>query len=551
MTIVPFLSSVICCVEPANTRNFYISSPPFGCSAHFIALLPESQNTTMADATEASDSVAAPTVPSLAPPSSSSDKDRLASLVAQATAKYAIKDYLPAAELYSQATELQAEIDGEMAVENANLLYSYGKCLYFVAVKNSDVLGGEAAGAKLGPAKSAPEKKRNKTTNGEAGMPMADTEVAADGAHRQTEEIIAALVEERAGGEATENEEVTKISGGKPYFRFTGDENWDDSDDDDAANATPEDGGDEEEDDDFANAFEVLDLARVLFLSRLHQLQDEASTAANKGKSIAPNQEDSITRTVKERIADIHDLQAEIALEGERFADAVVDLKGALALKEELCPKESSALAECHYKLSLALEFSSVTQQRDKDGNPQGEPTVDQEARDEATTEMHKAIESCKLRVVKEEQELSALVGEEMAPKREKLKLDIEDVKEMIGDMELRLVELKKPPVSINDPKGTGTLDGSTPLNGILGQILGESKDEQKKRLEEASIGAKDLSGLVKRKKPATEENSASSNTTTSNGIATNTWKRKALGFAEEVEETGKAKKARVDEATN
>ncbi|KAF7510940.1 hypothetical protein GJ744_005770 [Endocarpon pusillum] len=503
---------------------------------------------------------AAPAPHSTAPLPPINDEDRLASLIAQATAKYAIKDYLPAAEYYSQATELQAELNGEMAVENADLLYSYGKCLYFVAVKNSDVLGGEAAGAKLGSAKPVQEKKGKNTTNGQSATATSDALPPTDGEQRQAEEVVAALVEEKAGDEAADEKEADESGVEKPLFQFTGDENWDDSDEDeDGDGATGEDGAGaaaaaaaaEEEEDDFANAFEVLDLARVLFQSRLQQLQDQASAAADKDRSIASSQDPPEERTVKERIADIHDLQAEIALEGERFSNAVVDLRGALALKEELYPRESPVLAECHYKLSLALEFSSVTQQRDKDGNPEGEAKVDQEARDEAAAQMHKAIESCKLRVVKEEQELEALEGEEMAPKREKLKLDIEDVKEMIGDMQLRLVELKKPPVSINDPKSTGTLDGSTPLNGILSQILGESKDEQKKRLEQASLSAKDLTGLVKRKKaksPAADDKSIPSQTTT-DGRATNSGKRKADDFVEESEEMGLGKKARVDEA--
>ena len=40
-------------------------------------------------------------------------------------------------------------------------------------------------------------------------------------------------------------------------------------------------------------------------------------------------------------------------------------------------------------------------------------------------------------------------------------------------------------------------------LGGILGSILGESKAEQKARVAEATKGANDLSGLVKKKKPA------------------------------------------------
>lgn len=67
-------------------------------------------------------------------------------LKARATLKYSVKDYNAAAELYSEATELQAELNGEMSSQNAELLYKYGRCLYHVAVKNSDVLGSRVSG---------------------------------------------------------------------------------------------------------------------------------------------------------------------------------------------------------------------------------------------------------------------------------------------------------------------------------------------------------------------------------------------------------------------
>ena len=71
---------------------------------------------------------------------------QLDDLRAQATLKYSVKDYDAAAELYSQATELQAELNGEMSAQNADLLYAYGRCLYHCAVKSSDVLGSKVAG---------------------------------------------------------------------------------------------------------------------------------------------------------------------------------------------------------------------------------------------------------------------------------------------------------------------------------------------------------------------------------------------------------------------
>ena len=104
-----------------------------------------------------------------------------------------------------------------------------------------------------------------------------------------------------------------------------------------------------------------------------------------------------------------------------------------------------------------------------------------------------------------------------------------------------QLVELRQPPVSINDPTGTGTVDGANPLSGILGSILGGAPKDQKARLEKASSDAKDLSGLVRRKKPVLGMNEPS------NGVSDTSTKRK-IGLDEE-SEVDPAKKTRIDEA--
>jgi len=114
-------------------------------------------------------------------------------------------------------------------------------------------------------------------------------------------------------------------------------------------------------------------------------------------------------------------------------------------------------------------------------------------------------------------------------------------VKDMVKDMELRVIELRQAPVSINDPTGTGALDGANPLSGILGSILGESPEAQKARIEEATKEAKDVTNLIRRNKPVKADADASASTT-SNG------KRK-VEFAETVEEIGNGKKARVEDA--
>lgn len=478
---------------------------------------------------------------------------QLRSLTAQATLKYSVKDYNAAADLYSQATELQAEINGELSSQNADLLYAYGRCLYHVAVKNSDVLGSKVAGEKRGEGEKKPGSKKQKEDN------------VIDEAHGQqkriAEEIVTKVVESK-DGPIQPGSEANR--GSKPYFQFKGDENFDtlDEGEEEVAEIGVADAENIEEEDDFANAYEVLDLARVLLVKKLGEVEDRNGKGKQKCESRQVQQ-------LKERLADTYDLQAEISLEGERFPDAVVDLQSALELKKVLFPQESSLVAEAHFKLSLALEFSSVTQQKNENGeiDSNASAQVDESMRTEAALEMEEAIASCRMRIKKEETNLVGSSADGVSEKPKVTKGDIAEVKEMVKEMEqrvrdtnicisifstcsqvlLQLVELRQPPVSINDPTGTGTIDGSNPLSGILGSILGESPAAQKARLEEASKGATDLSNLVvKRKKPVEGEASKVSEPCRiqSNG------KRKA-DFRDKVKEVGTVKRGKISDGVD
>lgn len=353
-------------------------------------------------------------------------RGRLQDLLAQATLKYSVKDYSAAAELYSQATELQADLNGEMSPQNADLLYQYGRCLYHVAVSNSDVLGSKVAGEKQREEKSKSSKSQKQNGRGSAhGL--------TGGNERIAEEANTKVVEEQDGvQEPMENITVDE----KPCFQFTGDENWDDSDEEaDGAEGGEENADEEEEDDDFVTAYEVLDLARVLLGKKIEEVQG----SEGKGTATAASED---MKQLKERLADTYDLQAEISLEGERFPTAVVDLRAALSLKRELFPQESSLIAEGHYKLSLALEFSSVTQQNGEDGKGEGGNVshVDEAMREEAAKEMEAAIASCTLRIQQEELRLASDPTCHMAAGKHKVTMEsIDDVKEMVKDMEQRV----------------------------------------------------------------------------------------------------------------
>ncbi|KAJ5668793.1 hypothetical protein N7462_009863 [Penicillium macrosclerotiorum] len=406
----------------------------------------------------------------------SQKRAQLDDLIARAAAKDATKDHSTASELYSQATELQAEINGELSPENADLLYAYGKSLYNVAVSKSDVLGSKVAGDPQGQSSNGSTNTASKTTSA-TGKGLVKDAISST----MTEDIISTKAESAQ----------SPAEPSKPFFQFTGDENFVDSDNEEDDDDENDEAGEEEEEDDFANAFEVLDLARILYLKKLGAVEESANA---KGK-FAELPTD--VKHIKERLADTYDLQAEISLEAERFNDAVTDLRTALDLRYALFPFEDPSVAECHYKLSLALEFASV--------QPQGENededarTVDEKMRKEAATQMERAIESCKVRMAQEENklELDNAMDEDKATAT---KRKIANVKEIIADMEQRLIDLRRSPVSIEQ----SNQESEAMLKGILGQIVGQSPADQKARLDVVSKDATDLSSLVRRK-PASQ----------------------------------------------
>ncbi|KAK2019159.1 histone H1-binding protein [Colletotrichum eremochloae] len=449
-----------------------------------------------------------------------SKKVTLADLSAKGTALYAKKQYEDAAECFTKAAELQDEINGEMHPKNAEILFLYGRSVFKVGQSKSDVLGGKAGGEKKieKPKTKAPEK--------------AAAEAAPTDAQRITEEGVAIVATETSGGKTDE-----KVDEKKPLFQFNGDENFDDESDDEEAEG---EGEEEEEEDDLAVAFGVLDMARVLYSRQLEELEKEEPN----GKAQEQLDGDKLTvKHVKERLADTHDLLAEISLENERYPDAIEDSRKSLKYKKELYTDDSEIIAEAHFKLSLALEFASVTTTQEEGEQAESKP-FDEKLREEAANELEAAIRSTKLKLQNKEVELATMASPE---DNEVTRATITDVKDMIADMEQRLVDLRKPPIDVNAALGG---DG---VGGILGAALGESAAQTQARVEEAKKTATDLTGLVRKKnkdepksadKPAEE---AKATEVSANGEEANGIKRKAEDPAEGDES---AKKTKVEEAT-
>lgn len=125
-----------------------------------------------------------------------------------------------------------------------------------------------------------------------------------------------------------------------------------------------------------------------------------------------------------------------------RFPNAVSDFKSSLAYKQELYPKESEIIAEAHYKLSLALEFASITSAKDDDNDSADAPRethVDEAMREEAAKELEAAIESTKLKLQNKEVELASTYS---VDDNDITISQIAEVKEIIADMEQRVSPL-------------------------------------------------------------------------------------------------------------
>ncbi|EPS37865.1 hypothetical protein H072_8367 [Dactylellina haptotyla CBS 200.50] len=394
---------------------------------------------------------------------------KLASLSAEAAKEYAHKNYAKAAELYASAAEQQAAVNGEENPINADLLYLYGRALYHCGLEKSDVLG-----TGVGSGEAAREKKR------------------ADG---EEEESKGKGKAKRKAEELTEGGNLKK-----GVFSFQGDENYDVEDEEEDADDADDDGEQGEDDDDFTLAWEVLDLARVFFNKRLEN----------------PPEDPEEVKKIKERLADVHDILGEVSLESESFKQACVDLEESLKIKQELYPVESTLITEAHYKLSLALEFAS---QGGGEGDADNEvsPEEQKKGREQAVKHMRSAIASCKKRVETEEQALKDSTGAKVGDKpKVEAEKSVEEGKDLVKELELRLRDLMAPPQKQNPQLG------EEQMVGILSSMMSGNPDDAKKAFANIISGANDISGAVRKKAKAPEAGPSGS---ASNGAGS---KRKA-----------------------
>ncbi|GJJ77213.1 HAT1-interacting factor 1 [Entomortierella parvispora] len=365
---------------------------------------------------------------------------------------FALQDYELAVEKFGLASEMMGQVYGETNPKCADVLFQYGKALLEHAIQQSSVLGG------------ATEKK----------------------SQEELEAVVAAATGITPGSSSSSS------APSNPRFHFEGD----DDDDEDEEEVDAEEGeqggassgaaeGGEEDQDDFAVAWDVLDLARVLY----HRQGTEEALL---------------------KLGDVHIALGDVSLESENFEQAVADFKEALKIKEARLEAEDRELAEAHYKLALALEYS---------------PTESEKAQEH----IHKAATVLRARIDKLNGILASYgkgkgKASEASESENKMAKELLELHELVGEMDQKVQDL------ITNMNNKQPVEGQTHI-AMLTEMLGQKKAQV----------VNDISGLiVKSKSSGSGAGSGSGSSSTANAAGSSAVTPKA----EEEADDGKKRKA-------
>ena len=128
------------------------------------------------------------------------------------------------------------------------------------------------------------------------------------------------------------------------------------------------------------------------------------------------------------KLGDVHIALGDVSLESENFEQAVTDFREALKIKEARLEAEDRELAEAHYKLALALEYS---------------PTEADKAQDH----IHKAATVLRARIEK----LNGLLASygkgkgkasEASESEDKMTKELVELHELVGEMDQKVKAL-------------------------------------------------------------------------------------------------------------
>ncbi|GAA5852323.1 hypothetical protein JCM5353_006048 [Sporobolomyces roseus] len=353
--------------------------------------------------------------------------------LAQGIRFLSLHKYSQASETLTYAVEHLIEKNGELSIENVDALVLCGKALLGNAIEQSAVLGGNV----------------NNTSNALPDSIKPDGATSASGSG--------------GGGSSSTNMNAT-AGPSNSAFHFGGDGEEEEDDDEEGEGegegAEGEGQGQEgegdggEKDDDFESAFIMLDLARRSVEVELERLEKEKDTLEQEDK-------DKVVKGRKEKLAEIHRLLGDVATESEQFDSAVEEYSSSLSILSQILPPSDRQLSEQHMLIALASEFL-----------PQGTGLT------RAVSHAEKAKSVLVLRV-------SELEAQSEADKSDKDKKEIENIRELLGDVDNKIEDLKTVPT---EPEPSAS---DKALEDFLRQATGVN----------SSAPVNDLNSLVKKKK--------------------------------------------------
>ncbi|GAA5820584.1 hypothetical protein JCM3770_007166 [Rhodotorula araucariae] len=352
----------------------------------------------------------------------------------------ALKRWSDACDHLAQAVEASTEKHGELAPENVEALVLYGKALLGSAIAQSAVLGG-AAPQDTAPGATFPTHTYAAGSSAAAAGPSASTSGAAAGPSN-------------------------------PKFHFSGDAEEEDDEDDEGEGDEPQEGDESaapgvDREDDLESAFQALEVARTI-LQREVDAAESALEREAKEPTVDTARKDALEKdrkVKKEKLADVHRLLGDVATESEQFDAAVDEYSAALSGLSRVLAPHDRALSESHMLIALALDFVPNATAR-------------------AVSHAEKAKGVLLLRLA----ELERVPAEE---REDKAKREIEDIKSLMGDVDMKIEDLRTVPEA----------PAPTAADAALEALLRQSQGVMAQAAASGSVN--DLTSLVKRKKKA------------------------------------------------
>ncbi|KAL5035564.1 hypothetical protein BDV3_005459 [Batrachochytrium dendrobatidis] len=328
-------------------------------------------------------------------------------LLAAGAQAYAMSNFSLAAEKLSIASQLQTEMYGQKSRESAEILFHYGRALLANAVQKNSLLGenvGEAGAA------SFSESVATGSTPGKAGHFVfnGDEENSEDDDECAEEQVERADVDENGGDDGVALGDI-----------------------------------DEEDPEDLEIAWETFDLVRIIYT-----------------ESEVPED--------KKKLGEVYMALGDVSLESGNFEQAITDFLTALRIKEETLDSDDRELAEAHYKLALALEYSE-----------QIEDAIVQVT--QTTTVLEKHLHKLTNRdAVTENGDGADIKGKKAAdPVPEAVSKEIKEVESLLAEMSAKMFDL-----------------GAALEKEQDGETIG---NELKTEKSKTSVNTTDVSGLVKK----------------------------------------------------